>query len=267
MLNIYELSMILVFLFIGSFCQATTGFGFGLICIGLLTIFLSVKECLLIINTLTIVMSFLILWRYRTYIRLKSLVIWLLPAAIAGRTLAFVSLKFFGEMDWAKKALGLFLLLMVVYLILQKRRSRDQTQDLRWERPGFAMGSGLLAGFIGGAFAGGGPFLVVYFLMKYADKKYYIANLQVVFFLQSIFYLWFTWDERRLYGSRRHIYAGGHSGGYARLLCWCQALRPAADGPDPTGGVYHRAHGCSQRYDLLGIMLCHKRLQPSSNME
>lgn len=179
--------MILVFLFIGSFCQATTGFGFGLICIGLLTIFLSVKECLLIINTLTIVMSFLILWRYRTYIRLKSLVIWLLPAAIAGRTLAFVSLKFFGEMDWAKKALGLFLLLMVVYLILQKRRSRDQTQDLRWERPGFAMGSGLLAGFIGGAFAGGGPFLVVYFLMKYADKKYYIANLQVVFFLQSIF--------------------------------------------------------------------------------
>jgi len=174
-------TFVVVVLLLGGFCQGSTGFGFGLLCIGLLTIFFSVIDSLLIISTLTLIIASSILYKYRQYVEIKSLLKWFLPAAIMGRILAFGFLHSYGDTSWIKQLLGIFLFVMLAMLIWQKLQSKEQLAKLKWEHPGFAVASGFLASFIGGSFAIGGPFLVIYFLMKYQDKKHYIANLQAVF--------------------------------------------------------------------------------------
>ena len=56
-------------------------------------------------------------------------------------------------------------------------------------KPAFPIALGFVGGFVGGVFAVGGPFFVIYYLMLYEDKHRYNANLQTTFVLTSIFSL------------------------------------------------------------------------------
>lgn len=59
-----ELILILSILFIGSFIQGASGFGFGLFSMGFLPLFLTLKDSTLLVLALTVVISLTILFRF-----------------------------------------------------------------------------------------------------------------------------------------------------------------------------------------------------------
>lgn len=180
----YEIFIIMIIILIGSFIQGVSGFGFGLFAMGFLPFFFSVKDSALFVMSLAVVVSLNILVRNYKKIVFKS-IFFLLFASLAGRVLSFYILNAFGEMDFMKKILGMFLILVVVYLLF----NRKEPSKAALERPFIPIVFGLLGGIIGGVFAVGGPFFVFYFLFLFKDKYQYSANLQAVFFVNNSFTL------------------------------------------------------------------------------
>lgn len=178
----WELIAILFILLIGGFIQGASGFGFGLFCMGLFPFFLPLKSSTLIIVALTVIISLNIVIQLRKYILIKDLY-YLLSFALAGRILSFYFLNHFGDMDILKKILGFILIGTVIYLNLNKKGLSTSSNDKIY----YAMIIGIIGGFIGGVFAVGGPFFVLYFLMRYNEKNHYNANLQITFVVLNSF--------------------------------------------------------------------------------
>ncbi|RXT06560.1 sulfite exporter TauE/SafE family protein [Ammoniphilus sp. CFH 90114] len=176
-----QIIFIIAILFIGSFIQGTSGFGFGLFSMGLLPIMLTLKDSTLLVMSLTLITSSLIVARVYKYIEWKGLLI-ILGMALIGRVFSFFVLNQYGNLHVMKQGLGLFLIFMVIFLLLNK----DQTNSSIKLNPAFPVLLGFLGGFIGGVFAVGGPFFVFYYLMLYEEKHRYNANLQTTFVFTSL---------------------------------------------------------------------------------
>jgi uncharacterized protein len=177
----WELFLVLLILFIGSFLQGTSGFGFGLFCMGLIPFFLPLKSSTLLVLALTIIISLNIVLKLKEFLLIKELYT-ILIFALTGRVFSFFFLNYFGDMEIMKLILGFVLIGSVFYLNLKKK-------DLSFRFGGiyFAMIIGIIGGFIGGVFAVGGPFFVLYYLMKYHEKNIYNANLQFTFVFLNTF--------------------------------------------------------------------------------
>lgn len=179
---IWELIFIFFVILVGSFIQGTTSFGMGLFAMGLLPFILPFKDSsLLVIALLTLGSLSIVLKLYR-HIVFRSFIV-ILTTALGGRILSFFFLDAFGDMDFLKKWLGILLIGIVLYLIFSKNKETS-TAMLHPITPVFL---GFVGGFIGGAFAVGGPFFVIYFLLLYKDKLSYNANLQTTFFITNLF--------------------------------------------------------------------------------
>ncbi len=152
-----ELLFVFVIVVIGGFIQGASGFGFGLVAMGFLPLFLTLKESTLIVIALLFVASLSIVRKMYQYIELKGLLLIILPA-MAGRVFSFFILTAYGDMDVLKQVLGFFLIGMVIYLLLKKKAS--PSAEMKLVTP---LVLGFLGGFIGGIFAVGGPFFVFYF--------------------------------------------------------------------------------------------------------
>lgn len=126
----YEIFIIMIIILIGSFIQGVSCFGFGLFAMGFLPFFFSVKDSALFVMSLAVVVSLNIIVRNYKKIVFKS-IFFLLFASLAGRVLSFYILNAFGEMDFMKKILGMFLILVVVYLLF----NRKEPSKAALERP------------------------------------------------------------------------------------------------------------------------------------
>lgn len=177
----WEIIFVFLILFIGSFLQGSSGFGFGLFSMGLLPLVLTVKDSTLLVLSLTLITSTIIVAKIYKYIELKGLLL-ILSAALTGRIFSFFFLNLYGEMPFMKKGLGLFLVCMVIFLLF----SNNQADTSIRMNPIFPIALGFIGGFVGGVFAVGGPFFVFYFLMLYEEKHRYNANLQTTFVFTSI---------------------------------------------------------------------------------
>ncbi|MCM3748766.1 sulfite exporter TauE/SafE family protein [Paenibacillus pasadenensis] len=173
-------------LLVGGFLQGSAGFGVGLFAAGIMTAFVSVKDATLIILALTIVMSSYVLIRLWRHVR-WTMMAWVLAGTAAGRLAAYGFIHRFGETAAAKQWLGFMLIAIVIYLCLRPRIESRFQSLMRWN--GTAAGIGALGGFIGGAFAVGGPVYALYFIHLFQDKKEYNATLQAVFILSNLFTL------------------------------------------------------------------------------
>lgn len=180
-----ELILILSILFIGSFIQGASGFGFGLFSMGFLPLFLTLKDSTLLVLALTVVISLTILFRFFKLINWRNITI-ILIGALTGRVCSFYFLNTYGDMDWVKKILGFILIAMVIYLLTTKEKT---TSSPLYKKVPFTVFIGLIGGFIGGVFAVGGPFFTFYFLMRYKEKNEYNANLQASFIITNGFTL------------------------------------------------------------------------------
>ncbi len=177
----WEFLFVIGTLFIGSFLQGSSGFGFGLFSMGLLPIILTVKDSTLLVLALTLITSSMIAARVYRYIEVRGLLV-ILGAALTGRVFSFFVLNLYGDMHFMKQGLGLFLIGMVLYLLLGHKHSPSTIKM----NPMFPVLLGFLGGFIGGVFAVGGPFFVFYYLMLYEEKHRYNANLQTTFVFTSL---------------------------------------------------------------------------------
>lgn len=180
----YEFILIIMIILIGSFIQGVSGFGFGLFAMGFLPIFFTVKESSLFVMSLALVVSACIIIRNYKHIIIKSLLI-MAAASLSGRVISFFILNAYGEMDVMKKILGVFLIAMVVYLLLN---NKEPSPELL-KKPTIPIIFGFLGGLVGGIFAVGGPFFVFYFLLVFKDKYKYSTNLQAIFFMNNGFSL------------------------------------------------------------------------------
>lgn len=174
-----------VVMFMGSLLQGSSGFGFGILSMSLITLLFSVKDSMLMLTAVAAVLTFRIFLRYRRFIDWKT-VGWLLIFTFTGRLVAFEFVNRYGEAAFLKQWLGFFLIGMVLYLLLKDRFS----WYFRGDKP-LLVGAtaGMLSGFVSGVFAVGGPFLVLYFMMRSEPKKAYQANLQAIFFTSNVFTL------------------------------------------------------------------------------
>lgn len=182
---LWEYIFIFFIILIGSFIQGSTGFGMGLFVMGFLPLLFPLKDSSLLVISLLSILSLSIIIKLYKYIEVKRF--WLiLIIAFCGRIGSYFFLTTFGEVNLLKKALGFFLITLLILLYIYNKKESARKMMLHPLAPIIL---GFIGGFTGGVFAVGGPFFVIYFLMLYKEKHNYNANLQVTFFLTNIFTL------------------------------------------------------------------------------
>ncbi|SDH92750.1 hypothetical protein SAMN05192534_11556 [Alteribacillus persepolensis] len=175
-----DLLVVSLVLFLGSFLQGASGFGFGLFAMSFLPFLFTVKDSTLLVVSLALITSLSIFMKVYKHIHIQTL-LYLLAAAVVGRLGAFFILHNFGDMDVLKKLLGFVLIAMVVYIFMPKG-----SEEKRQKSSVLPLVLGFLGGFIGGLFVVGGPFFVFYFLIACKDKYAYTANLQAAFVVSNV---------------------------------------------------------------------------------
>nr|WP_051667235.1 sulfite exporter TauE/SafE family protein [Alkalicoccobacillus plakortidis] len=173
--------------FIGAFIQGATGLGLGLVITAILPFFLTVKETTLLVISLLIISGLTVTCKYYKHLVWKE-ILGFLVVVLVGRFVAFFILSAYGDMDFLKIWLGVVLLLIVIYQLLSAKKM-DTIVELSPRRKNVSqIGLGFTAGLIGGVFGLGGPFIVLYFLLFYPQKKFsYIVSVQAVTTVASLF--------------------------------------------------------------------------------
>ncbi|SFE81442.1 sulfite exporter TauE/SafE family protein [Alteribacillus iranensis] len=179
---VLDIVFVFVILFIGSFLQGASGFGFGLFSMSFLPFMFTLKESTLLAVALAVVTSLTILAKVYKHLDYKALLL-LLSSAIAGRVGAFFILHNFGEMDIMKKILGFVLIAMVIYILSSRNKKKVPYRKVMVALP---IVMGFLGGLIGGIFMTGGPFFVFYLMIASRDKYSYTANLQATFLITGL---------------------------------------------------------------------------------
>lgn len=166
---------------ISSFLQSVTGFGFGIVMMALMPLFLPYQSALVICTILSLVLNSLILVRVWRDIDIKQL--WL-PAlfCLAGSSFGLF-LMASNPSPVYKRALGVFLIILAIWLYFFSDRVRIKPTMLS---AGIA---GLVSGVCGGLFSINGPPMVLYFISVIDDKRRYMATLQCYFLLNNLFIL------------------------------------------------------------------------------
>ncbi|PRO67020.1 sulfite exporter TauE/SafE family protein [Alkalicoccus urumqiensis] len=178
---IMELLFVLAVLLAGSFIQGVSGFGFGLIAMSFLPLLFTIKDSTLLVMSLSLVVAASIFMQLWKHVQWKPLVPMLIAAFFA-RIGAYFVLSRYGELEVMQVYLGLFLLCVVIYLFFIADKASHIQSTSRW----IPVLLGLGGGFIGGVFAVGGPFFVVYLLLVFRDNKYaYSAGLQMTFLMTN----------------------------------------------------------------------------------
>lgn len=183
---------IAIFLFTctaGAIVQATTGFGFGILCMAVFPYILpSYLQATAVSSVCAATMSSMVAIRYRRYINFKII----LPL-LAGYSLASVwSIRYAKAQSEGVmvRLLGAVLILVSIYFIFFSGKIRI--------RP--TVFNGVLAGLIGGVGSGmfsiGGPPVIIYLMSAISDKDEYRACSLAYFAIGS----WYVSAARWLNG-------------------------------------------------------------------
>lgn len=173
----------------GAVVQATTGFGFGILCMAIFPYILpSYLQSTAVSSVCAATMSSMVAIRYRKYIRLK--IIW---PILAGYSVASVWSIRFAKMQSDTvmvKFLGAVLILVSIYFFFFNDKIRVRPTIL----------NGVIAGLIGGVGSGlfsiGGPPVVIYLMSALSDKDEYRACSLAYFAIGS----WYVSTARWLNG-------------------------------------------------------------------
>lgn len=175
-MEITALDLLLVFLpaLGGGIIQTTTGFGFGLFVMMFYPLFLPVTEASALSSTMSLLLALTLTIRLRRHLRLKEL---LFPLGVdLAFGLASAAAAAYIDLSMLKAVLGIFLVLMALYLIFLSGRFAVRPN----KKSAFVCCA--LGGLSSGFFGIGGPPILPYFLAAYGNEKLtYIVSLQLVF--------------------------------------------------------------------------------------
>ena len=163
---------------LSSFVQSVTGFGFGLVAMALLPLFLSFNSAYFVLMIPNLVVCLVNFAANRRHFRWRQGL-----GLIIGSCLA-VPLGFYFmihiKSEWLMRGLGLLICLFSASeLLMSKRRPLRLPENL-----GVPMG--LVSGSLSGAFNMGGPPAIAYVYSQSWTKEHTVALLQVVFGTSSV---------------------------------------------------------------------------------
>ncbi len=163
--------------FVAAFLQATSGFGFALAAMPLVTLALGLQEAVPLVAVLALLITFANSVRLRRHIERREL------AALVGSALLGVPLGFwlFAHAPEAavRISLGLVLIAYAVYAWLRPAH-------LPQPRAGWALPAGFVAGALGAAYNVPGPPVIVYGDLRAWPRDCYRATLQAFFFINGL---------------------------------------------------------------------------------
>lgn len=157
-----------VVIFMAATVQGTTGFGFALTAMPLLSIFISLQSVVPIMVIYGLLVSFFIIYRIRSFVKIRK--IWLLIiASIIGTPLGTYLLIII-EQGTLKMIIGIIIILFAI-LLLRGHAFKVKREKLALLPVGFS--SGLLNGSISLL----GPPVVLFLTNQGEDKQVFRANI------------------------------------------------------------------------------------------
>ena len=167
-----ELAYLLFFAGLAGIVQGTVGFGFGLVAMSTLPLWMDIKEAVPVVALLCLVVNATLTWRLRAHLgwsRIGPLLLGSLAGVPAGVFL-FATL----DPNWLLVGLGLALLFVAV-----QQTWFGTTPDAdKQVRPLWGGLAGLVSGVLGGAFNTGGPPVVMYVGVQSWSKEDTVATLR-----------------------------------------------------------------------------------------
>ncbi len=165
---------------IASFVQRVSGFGFGIFIMTILTFVMpSYAEATTLSGILSATQSFFLVITMLKFISWKRQ----LPILITFLIVSYFAVQYVATVEgsYLKRALGVVLILMSVYLfIFSEKISVKPTLPIQ-------VSMGTLSGIMGGLFAMQGPPAVLYFVASERKKECYLAMTQIYFFVGNSF--------------------------------------------------------------------------------
>ena len=163
--------LFLIFL-VAGFTQGVTGFGFGLLAIPLLSLFVDIRTAVPLCSLLGILITAFLSLRLRKHIDRRK-ILPLLFGCIPGVAVGTLMLK--------KAPTELLSLLMGVMLIAYTLYRMTGKQQPRSIHPRWAYAAGFFTGAISSAFSAGGPPTIIYATLRGWDKDEIKATLSGFF--------------------------------------------------------------------------------------
>lgn len=185
-----ETSLVMLIIVLASGLQGFSGFGFGLALMMALPFFIPITTATVLATVSVTFISLYMVWRNRESIDLTQ-ILYPLIGSFLFIPVGVYLLNHLNE-EVLKMVLGSLLVLLSGFFLLNGAE-RAVIQSTK--------GNGLLAGILGGTLTGmlsiGGPPLVIYFLHAAKDKLSYKTSLDFIFFVTSVFRLFWL----ALYGN------------------------------------------------------------------
>lgn len=161
---------------LASLIQSLTGFGFALVAVSLLPLFMDLQPAISLVIAVGLIGNVVLWWYYRDSFE-WSRIVHLMGAALITIPLGVVGLRYVPE-ELALQGLGLMVVIYVVYSGLQL--SLPELTSRPW-----AYAFGAASGVLTGAFNIGGPPIVIYADCNQWSPQEFKGNLPGVFCVMS----------------------------------------------------------------------------------
>ncbi len=173
-----ELFYIFLIILIGSIIQGATSFGFAIVSMPFLVLFLPVKTATILVLILAAFLVFFIFIKMRKHVSYQAIIYVIIGSYIG------VAVGVFGlenlETNILQSILGILLILVSIYFFFNKDINIKPTKTN-------GLFSGLISGLFGGLFNITGPPLVIYYFSSIENKKEYQGTIQATFFFSILF--------------------------------------------------------------------------------
>lgn len=177
MLEIIVLPLIIV---AAGFLQGLTGFGFVLIALPLLGLFVPLKTVIPLLNMLALCISVYLSLKMRQSIRFRNITM-LFLATLPGIPLGVYTLQQVSA-QWLSLALGVLMISFTGYLFLAKPKPRPL--GMPW-----TLSAGFFSGILAGSIGAGGPPVIIYSSMQPWSKDESKGTLAFCFSITSLLVL------------------------------------------------------------------------------
>jgi uncharacterized membrane protein YfcA len=167
-----ELMITMAVVMIAAMVQSMTGFGFGLIVVGLLSLACPIKSAAVLNVLPALMINGLLIWRLRHHLRWEGL----RPIAIAAVCMTPLGVLLIVHLN-ARVMNGLLAAVLLATL-LQPLLSKGKHHP--WHACWLGVPLGLFSGLLAGAFGTGGPPLVAYVQSHDYDRYRHVVSLQVL---------------------------------------------------------------------------------------
>lgn len=163
-----------------GFVQGALGFGFGMVSMALLPLFITVKEATPLVVLFTLPIVLLVFCAHWRHFRWRDG--WLLVTGTCIGIPLGVYLLAVAPADLMLRLLGAVLLLFAIQELWASWRGTAKLRLAKWT----GLPIGIVSGMLSGAFSSGGPPLVAYVYSKSWSKERTIAMLQLLFTVGAV---------------------------------------------------------------------------------